>query len=250
MAGYQTFAALCLAAWPLPVQAQPGAAEAPGLGEQVRRDMESLFQPGATLEPDVAPYSVPAARARLRTRPYATSIVGICRRDEVIVDYAGPQPHASTAAASAVAPYGVSAEGWYRMVRDVRSASYQGRPREGECATLDGSETRGWFIAPDVYVAAEGYRAFAATLLQVSNPRHRIAGCRESREARQSCRESLAGSTLEGIARIGQCEAHSSRFCYTITTTDDINVTIRIKYNGRGEAVIERLDIEGPAITI
>jgi hypothetical protein len=251
MARYLTFAALCLAAWALPARAQPRAAETPGLGEQVRRDLESLFQPGATLDPDIAPYSLPAARARLRTRPYATSIIGICRRDEVIVDYAGPQPHADTVAASAVAPYGVSAESWYRVVRDVRSPSYQGRPREGECATLDGTETRGWFAAPDVYVAAEGYRALAVARAGVE-ARRSIIGCRESRQARVDCRHTLgmAAGGLFPIIGIARCHAPPRRFCYELGLAEEGSVTIRLRYNDRGEERIESIHIEGPSISI
>lgn len=250
MARYLTFAALCLAAWPLPAQAQPGAAGTPGLGEQVRRDLESIFQPGASFDV-FSPYQQTAARARLRTRPYATSIGGVCRRDEVIVDYGGPRPFANNAAANAVAPYGVSAEGWYRVLRIIPYAGYDGPAREGECATLDGAETLGWFVAPDAYVAVGGYHALAAAIAQLASPR-RIAGCSESREAREACRSVLHNATMGMIAQIRRCFESRGRFCFEVHMNDDMAmvVTIRLRYNNRGEERIESLGFDYPGLSI
>lgn len=251
MARYLAFVALYLAAWPLPAQAQPPAAETPGLGEQVRRDLDSVFQPGASLDSNVSPYQQTAARARLRTRPYATSIVGVCRRDEVIVHYGGPQPFASTPAANAVAPYGVSAEAWYRVLRDIPYAGYDGPAREGECTRLDGAETRGWFVAPDVYAAVGGYRALAAAIAQLARPRS-IAGCAEDRQARQACRDALPAASLEQIAQIRRCFAPRGRFCFEVHMNEDMAmvVTIRLRYNGRGEERIESLGFDYPGLSI
>jgi hypothetical protein len=255
MARYPTFAALCLAAWPLPAQPQPPAAGTPGLGEQVRRDLESLFQPGAWLETNVAPYQQTAARARLRTRPYATSIVGLCRRDEVIVDYGGPRPFADNAAANAVAPYGVRAEGWYRVLRDIPYAGYDGPPREGECTMLSGAETRGWFVAPDVSVAWDGHRALIAAVRQFSERRGSIAGCREDRASREGCHRMFVGTAPGQVVRIEHCltAVQQQRFCYRLTYDEDTGttmVTLRLHYDGRGEPRIDAVAIQWPDISI
>lgn len=245
------FAALCLAAWPSPVRAQLGP------GEQVRRDLESIFQPGAAFD-EISPYGQTAARARLRTRPYATPIAGLCRRDEVILDYGGPRPFAGTTRANAVAPYGVTAQGWYRVIREVRLSNpnystplYDGPPRAGECATLDGAETAGWFVAPDAYVAMSGYRAMAAAIAQVAGPRV-IVGCTEDREARQACRNALPIATLAAITEIRSCFASHGRFCFVVYTGIGLAmaVTIQLRYNGRGEERIESLGFDYPGLSI
>ena len=246
---YLVVAAACLA--PSPAQAQPRASDAPGPGEQVRRDLESLFEPGATLDQNVSPYRQTAARARLRTRPYATWVVGVCRRDELIVEYGGPQPFADNPAANAVAPYGVRAEGWYRVLRDIPYAGYDGRAREGECARLSGAETRGWFVAPDVSVALDGYRAFAAAVRQIDARAHGITGCREDRRRQAACRRVLQGP--DRIVRIDRCFAPARRFCYALGLGGDdegTTVTLRFRYNGRSEPRIDAVEIEWPEISI
>jgi len=255
MARYPTFAALCLAAWPLPAQAQPPAAEPPGLGQQVRRDLQSVFQPGATLDPDVAPYRQTAARARLRTPPYATSVVGVCRRDEVIVHYGGPRPFAASPAANAVAPYGVSAEGWYRVLRDIPYAGYDGPAREGECTTLDGAETRGWFVAPDIYVAADGHRALMAAVRQFREPGRGFAGCREDRQSREGCQSIFAGMAPEEVVRIDRCfvPPQRNRFCFVLVYDQDggtTSVTLRLHYDSRAQPRIDAVTIQWPEISI
>ena len=246
---YLIAAAACLAA--TPAQAQPRASDEPALGAQVRRDLESLFEPGATLDQNVAPYRQTAARARLRTRPYATAIVGICRRDELIVDYGGPRPFAANPAANAVAPYGVSAEGWYRVLRDIPYAANDGRAREGECTALSGAETRGWFVAPDVSVAVDGDRAFAAAVRQIGAGEHGIAGCREVRQSQAACRRVLQGP--DRIVRIDRCFAPARRFCYALALGGDdqgTTVTLRLHYNGRSEPRIDAVGIEWPEISV
>jgi hypothetical protein len=242
----------CLAAAaPAQAQAQPRTTDSPALGAQVRRDLEAIFEPDATLDQNVSPYRQTAARARLRTRPYATSIAGICRRDELIVDYGGPRPFADNPAANAVAPYGVSAEGWYRVLRDIPSASYEGRAREGECTMLSGAESRGWFVAPNVYVAADGYRAFAAAIGQLNAPGRGLAGCRENRQSQANCRRVLQAP--ERIVRIDRCFAPARRFCYALALGGDdsgTTVTLRLHYNGRSGPRIDAVEIEWPEISV
>lgn len=243
-ARYPMLIAACLAAAPL--QAQPE----PGDGDTVRRDLVSVFEPGASLEEGNS-IDLTAARGRLRTRPYATSTTGLCRRDDVILGYAGPDSRSGRATLSerATIPFGVTAESWFRMVRNDPPGLSRDRPVGGECAGLDRAETRGWFRAPNVYVATDGYRAFAAALQQLHARGRRIAGCRES-TALRFCREQLPPASLERIVSIDRCQAAPPRFCFTIGVADDITVTLRTRYGNRPQAVIERIDIEGPEIIL
>ncbi len=237
--------------WSLSAYAQPGPTELAISGEQARRDLDSIFEPGATLRQN-SPYDLSAAQARLRTRSYATPIVGICRRDEVILDYDGTRTSAGIPPANPVA-YGVSTEAWFRVLRDVAHDSYNGPVREGECAGLSGTGTRGWFVAPDAYAAAGGYRAFIAATRQINGAAHGIAGCRENLENQRNCRNTLRDP--ERIVGISPCHAPARRGCYAVGFSDENHnevegVTLRFHYNRRGEPRIDGVEIHWPTISI
>lgn len=231
MARSLAFAALCLTAWALPAQGQ-----APDPGERARRDLDSLFQPGATVNRTPHDdYGQTAAHARLRTRIYATSFAGVCGRDEVIIAYSPSD-----------APYRVKAESWFRVLRDPPT-TYRGPPVAGECAGLDGAGTQGWFIAPDAYQAAEGHRALATARELLNTRGSNIAGCRESRL--QLCRTILT-SAMETVTRIDPCAAAPQRSCYRVLLNDGSALTIRLLRRRTSGERIEAIEIEPPGITI
>jgi hypothetical protein len=228
----------------------PTEIEGPAVGEQVRRDLNTLIQPGGSADTNALEAR---ARGRLWTRPYATSVDGICRRDEVIVSYAGPAPYQAGIVANLTEPYGVAAQAWFRVMREIPAYSPRrsDRPFEGECATLTGLEPQGWFASESVHVAASGYRAFVAATRQINTPAHGIAGCRSLEEQRH-CRNALRAP--ERIVRIASCPATGRRACYGISFADEMNefegVTIRLHNDGRGEPRIDAVEIHWPHISI
>lgn len=237
--------AICLAAAPVLAQAPPDVA-----GERVRRDLGAIFQPGASLEVVSNGIDQVAARGHLLTRAYATPVAGMCRRDEVILDYAGPVPAGASAAENQMEPYGVSARSWFRVVRELRLGINRERPFEGDCGRLDGAETRGWFIAPNDAVAADGYLAFSALLRQAVDPHHRIAGCRESPEARRHCLTYFPPSAWDAVRAVDRCASARYHFCFTFDMIDGNTVTVRLRYDSRAEHRIESVDIEYPPISV
>jgi hypothetical protein len=225
------------------------------VGEQVRRDLDALIQPGGSVDANALP---PArAQGHIWTRSYATPIAGLCRRDEVIILYAGPVAYEAGAAANAVQPFGVTAQAWFRVLSDLDplAAGYSGRPLDGACAATGNSETRGWFAAPDAYVAAEGYRAFVAAMRQINTPAHGIAGCREDVRSQQTCRDVLRGPGR--IVRIDHCDT-TQRGCLAIAfgageaagPEQADGVILRLRYNRRGEPRIDAVEIQWPTISI
>jgi hypothetical protein len=247
-------AAICVAA-PSNATAQrvdppPEEIEGVAVGDQVRRDLGSLFQPGGSM--DTHGGAQGRANGHLWTRPYATTIPGLCRRDEVIVSYAGPIGYQQGAAANAIQPFGIAAQPWFRMVRVV------GPPTPGntgvipgECTALSGTETRGWFAASDVYEAREGYAAFLAAARQLREPSHRIIGCREDLESRRTCERVVQGP--ERIGRIARCFASERSSCFSVTLDpmeEDVTVTIRFHQNNHGEMRVDAVALEWPPIMV
>lgn len=256
MTGYRLLIALaCLAATSSAIaqRAGPAAPEIEGtaVGEQVRRDLDSLFQPGGSIN-DNTPGPA-RAQGHLRTRAYATTIPGLCRRDEVIVSYAGPGDYASGAASNAVRPFGVEAQAWFKVVHDFdqSQASNSGIDFPAECAALSDTETRGWFTAARDYDAQEAYRTYVAAVRQVREPAHHIVGCRETLENRQTCQRIIQGP--EQIVRVLRCAAPERRSCLQFMLdprNEDVTVTIRSHWDGRRQRRVDAVAIEWPPIMV
>lgn len=241
---------LCLAAAPAQrVDPPPSRIEGPAVGEQVRRDLGTLFQPGGSIDANSG-----RAEGHLLTRPNVTNVPGVCRRDELIVSYAGPGSYVQGAVASAVRPSGVTANAWFKVMHDPGQPITENVVRSWaeECAALSDAETRGWFVAPDAHAAVAGYRAFAVAARQINQPAHGIAGC-QSLQAQQDCRNALASP--ERIARTGSCPASGNRVCYWLGFNDEgLNqyqgVTIRLHTDRRGQLRVDALDIDWIEIMI
>jgi hypothetical protein len=233
------------------VDPPPEEIEGVEVGEQVRRDLGRLFQPSGSIDTHASGEG--RANGHLRTRPYATAIPGLCRRDEVIVSYAGPGAYTPGASANAILPFGVAAQAWFRVIHDYDPSAPDngGRSLAGECAALSATETRGWFAASQDYEAREGYRLFLAAARQVLGPVHRIAGCRENLDSRRTCQRVVQGP--ERIARVARCFAPQRRTCFEFMLdpeTEDVRVTIRFRQNNRGEMRVDAVEIEWPPIMV
>ena len=137
------------------------------------------------------------------------------------------------------------------MLRDIPYAGYDGPARAGECAGLSGTQTEGWFVAPDVSVAVDGYRAFTAAIRQLGT--RGIDGCREDRQRREGCRSVLHPRAEQGVIRIDRCFAPARRFCYVVALGGESQgtiVTLRLHYGGRSEPRIDAVEIEWPEISV
>jgi hypothetical protein len=87
--------------------AQTDRMEGPEIGDRVRRDLGTLFQPGGSLERSYG--ATAKALGSIRTRPYATMVTAVCRMDEVIVSYAGREAFGGGVAENASEPFAVAA---------------------------------------------------------------------------------------------------------------------------------------------
>lgn len=220
-------ALLCLLA--LPAQAQDA-------DERARRDLGTMFVPGAEIGVG-SPFDA-TATATIPTRPFATIYPGLCGRNELLIGYGGPVGPSAEAQAKRV-PFALGVYNYY-YVLDLPDVEHlvkwqDYRPFEGPCARLTGKED-GWFKSTSPSNAAHGYIALIQALADIRARKRNVAGCRK---AETVCDDVLEPDYLRNVSGIWRCASGQMQDCVTVG-----RVTFRMRYRENGTMTVDRIEYE------
>jgi hypothetical protein len=194
----------------------------------VRKDLLSLFQPVQRISPGMR---VRLQGVQFLTHPYGTEFKGLCRRDELDLNYA-PTDQAAKPAVQPLRPYGIDAAPAFHVTRLPSRGVARGDGSElvwnKACKQLEGDDDALWFGADTAFHAAQG-----ANFLQVAVDRVKAgtlkAGACSGRlnSEKTTCDQVIVEvGDLAKIDQITVCPSTPELACYAIDLDGSTRLTI------------------------
>lgn len=197
----------------------------------VQRDLLSVLKPLTAFDSGML------RRLRgvgLSTRPYATEIADICRRDVVTLLYA-PVEREAEPEDTGLRPYGIEASPEFHVLRGQvprsNETDREQSPWQAKCLDLDHKKDTSWFWAKDAFHAAQGVLMFERAIQAVSAGKLKSAPCPEILDPRKpSCEDAIvAVGDISKIDSVESCPAEDGKLCYVIDLESSTLLTIRAR---------------------
>jgi hypothetical protein len=185
------------------------------------------------------------------TEPVGTPYAGLCRKDELYVNYA-PVEDASRPEHQPLRPYGVEAQASFHFLRapkaDADKTATELTIWDEDCAALDDRDDIRWFTAQDDQEAMQGARLLLDALAAVRAGTLKSQPC-PSLDAKTypTCEQAiLTQARLDTIESVERCDTTWNVVCYRIMVAGDLQLTLKAAFenNETEHGPIESILIE------